>query len=214
MISKHHSRQVMVFVHWGSTLSLRVLNMGSKHDLRQHKKLVYWLHTTYLCWIWDRNLTLGKWWNSCIDAGYVYFCAECEPQIWHALSQDIRVFELDVQPVCTEYGLGTWLAQSDENRLLALDMQPISPYTGHKHDISYLKVFVYWNSTYTISVLYMVSRNDSRSLMKFAEYGPETWLAASDEIRVLCSICRLSLLNKVSNLYLRQLKSSLYYCSR
>jgi len=53
-------------------------------------------------------------------------------------------------------------------------MQPISPYTGHKHDISYLKVFVYWNSTYTISVLYMVSRNDSRSLMKFAEYGPET----------------------------------------
>jgi len=89
-------------VHWHSTYSLSLLNMGLKYDWRQVKKFVYWRSTcsllrwiwnanmtcanwrnscigtrptTYLFWMWSRNLTRAKWLNSCIGARHAaYLC--------------------------------------------------------------------------------------------------------------------------------------------
>jgi hypothetical protein len=67
LVSKYNLCQVKKFGYFPSISSLSELSMGSKNDLRQ-MKVVNSRSTNNLCWILSRNITSGKWRNSCIVA--------------------------------------------------------------------------------------------------------------------------------------------------
>jgi len=65
MDSKHDLRQLMKSP---STFSLSLLNMSSNQDLRQLMKLIGFRYLSYLRWIWNRKMICATWLNSCIVA--------------------------------------------------------------------------------------------------------------------------------------------------
>ena len=80
-------------------------------------------------------------------------------------------------------------SRQPEIRVLALDLPPILLNMGSKHDSHQQKKFVYWPSTYSLSVQNMGSKHDFAPTVEirvlsriYSVYGLETWLAPTVEI--------------------------------
>jgi hypothetical protein len=75
-----------------------------------------------------------------------------------ATAEEIRDLADDMQIICDEYGFETCIAPTEEIHLLVFDMQPICAEYNSRH----LKKFVYWRSAFSLSVMNMAKKHDSR----------------------------------------------------
>jgi len=219
---KLQSCQLKKCFYWRSTYRLSVLNTGWKHNKWDPKKFLYCAAATvYVCSIRSRNMTRANrkflYWFSTYRLSVLNMVSKHDPakrinsyigvrptnylwRIWarNKSRANRRNFSIDVRP--TAYLCLIW--DGNTTRVIRINSCIGARPTAYlcwirSRNMTHAKrKFVYWRSTYRLSVLNMVSKHDFRQTKKFIYWlstyslsvknnGLITWLAPTEEIPVL-----------------------------
>jgi len=137
MFWKHNSLHLLIFAFSLSTCSLSVLNMGLKKSL-------------------------AKWWYSSIVAQFIALMG------WNLTrAKRWNVLAFDMQSICAEYVIKIWLTCSQIMKIIYWCPSCSLTFFNivSKFGLWLLKKFAFWLSTYSLSLLNMCSKHDSRQVM-------------------------------------------------
>jgi len=79
--------------------------------------------TSYMCRICARNMTPANWRNSWKGVRSITRVPKMGSKDDLTANKEIRVFTVDLHPICAAYRLEMWPKWTEENRVLSLDLQ-------------------------------------------------------------------------------------------
>jgi hypothetical protein len=181
---KHDSFQVIKFECWYSKCIFTVLNVAFKQNLRTLNKHGYFPPPTEcLYWKWFRAMFCGNGINSYVMLGMKCNCVNKWLYTSLAPKQNIRDYVVELMIICAEWGLKTLLKPSDEIRLFALNKQPICTNISLQPRIfvysrSTCSLFLLNKKPNHDSLQVMIFFQDIQRKPIYAEICLETWFAS------------------------------------
>ena len=104
----------------------------------------------------------------------MYICDQYFLVTWNATSEQNQLVALDLNSISAVHGFGSWIALTEIIRVGALGLSPICAEYGRETEFSQLREFVFWLSTFNLSVVKMGTKPNSLLTMKF-EYLNSTY---------------------------------------